>query len=341
MLEPFGVTGSEETLYRALLTAGDATPTALAESVGQSPALTGRRLRALEAKGLVVRTRGRSVRFRAAPPDLAIEVLALDQQQRIERARSAAAEFAALRSGGARSRGVPLMVVRGPEANTRRYLQAQLAAREEVLILDKPPYLADGVEPQYDLQLELMARGVTYRTVYDSRSLEEPGQFERVERLARAGERARVVNGVPLKMLITDRSSGLLPLGSGDPREGDSREGDPRDGGLREGGLREGGLRESVALEPSPLLDGLLALFESLWAQGTPLWSSPREAGLDTVGRRMLGYAIAGCTDAAIARRTGLSKRTVERRMRALMDALGARTRFQAGLQASRRGLAE
>ncbi|MGY0459779.1 helix-turn-helix transcriptional regulator [Kitasatospora sp. cg17-2] len=331
MLEPFGVTGSEETLYRALLTAGDATLAALAESVGQSPALTGRRLRALEAKGLVVRTRGRSVRFRAAPPDLAIEVLALDQQQRIERARAAAAEFAALRPGGARSRGVPLMVVRGPEANTRRYLQAQLAAREEVLILDKPPYLADGVEPQYDLQLELMARGVTYRTVYDSRSLEEPGQFERVEQLVRAGERARVVNGVPLKMLITDRSSGLLPLGSGDPREGGSHEGGPRDGGPR----------ESVALEPSPLLDGLLALFESLWAQGTPLWSSPREAGLDTVGRRMLGYAIAGCTDAAIARRTGLSKRTVERRMRALMDALGARTRFQAGLQASRRGLAD
>ncbi|MFD7416788.1 winged helix-turn-helix transcriptional regulator [Kitasatospora purpeofusca] len=336
MLEPFGVTGSEETLYRALLTAGDATLAALAESVGQSPALTGRRLRALEAKGLVVRTRGRSVRFRAAPPDLAIEVLALDQQQRIERARAAAAEFAALRPGGARSRGVPLMVVRGPEANTRRYLQAQLAAREEVLILDKPPYLADGVEPQYDLQLELMARGVTYRTVYDSRSLEEPGQFERVEQLVRAGERARVVNGVPLKMLITDRSSGLLPLGSGDPREGGSHEGGPRDGGPRGGGPRE-----SVALEPSPLLDGLLALFESLWAQGTPLWSSPREAGLDTVGRRMLGYAIAGCTDAAIARRTGLSKRTVERRMRALMDALGARTRFQAGLQASRRGLAD
>ncbi|MFD8323000.1 helix-turn-helix transcriptional regulator [Kitasatospora purpeofusca] len=336
MLEPFGVTGSEETLYRVLLTAGDATLAALAESVGQSPALTGRRLRALEAKGLVVRTRGRSVRFRAAPPDLAIEVLALDQQQRIERARAAAAEFAALRPGGARSRGVPLMVVRGPEANTRRYLQAQLAAREEVLILDKPPYLADGVEPQYDLQLELMARGVTYRTVYDSRSLEEPGQFERVEQLVRAGERARVVNGVPLKMLITDRSSGLLPLGSGDPREGGSHE-----GASHEGGPRDGGPRESVALEPSPLLDGLLALFESLWAQGTPLWSSPREAGLDTVGRRMLGYAIAGCTDAAIARRTGLSKRTVERRMRALMDALGARTRFQAGLQASRRGLAD
>ncbi|MFB7620267.1 helix-turn-helix domain-containing protein [Kitasatospora sp. NPDC056181] len=316
MLGPFGVSESEERVYRAVLAAGDPTLAALAESVGQTPALTGRRLRALEAKGLVVRTRERPARFRAAPPDLAIEVLALDEHQRIETARAAAAEFAAIRQGGARSREVPLMVVRGPEANTRRYLQAQLAARAEVLILDKPPYLADGVEPQHDLQLELMARGVTYRTVYDSRSLEDPGQFERAEQLARAGEQARVVNGVPLKMLITDRSSGLLPLVFSEPRE-------------------------SVVLEPSPLLDGLLALFECLWEHGTPLWSLPRQEGLDTASRRMLGYAAAGYTDDAIARRTGLGKRTVERRMRSLMDALGARTRFQAGLQASRRGLAE
>jgi DNA-binding NarL/FixJ family response regulator len=34
-----------------------------------------------------------------------------------------------------------------------------------------------------------------------------------------------------------------------------------------------------------------------------------------------------------------VSQRTVERRVRALMDQLGAGTRFQAGVQAGRRGL--
>lgn len=39
-----------------------------------------------------------------------------------------------------------------------------------------------------------------------------------------------------------------------------------------------------------------------------------------------------GATDAAIARRLGVSERTVQRDVRDLLGRLGARTRFQAGL---------
>lgn len=42
--------------------------------------------------------------------------------------------------------------------------------------------------------------------------------------------------------------------------------------------------------------------------------------------------------DESIARQTGLSIRTLRRRMRRLLDLLGAQTRFQAGMQAARRG---
>jgi DNA-binding NarL/FixJ family response regulator len=40
-----------------------------------------------------------------------------------------------------------------------------------------------------------------------------------------------------------------------------------------------------------------------------------------------------------IARQVRISQRTVERRLRAIMDELGATTRFQAGVQAAKRGL--
>ncbi|MFF5212658.1 hypothetical protein [Streptosporangium sp. NPDC000396] len=45
-----------------------------------------------------------------------------------------------------------------------------------------------------------------------------------------------------------------------------------------------------------------------------------------------------GATDEAIARRLGLGRRTVVRRVSALQRTLGATTRFQAGVQAARRG---
>ncbi|MGW4898243.1 helix-turn-helix domain-containing protein [Kitasatospora sp. NPDC004240] len=314
MLAPFGINDTEEQLYRTLLTLAEPTLAELAAAVGAVASGVARRLRALEEKGLVSRTPTRPVRYRPAPPDLAFEILALDRHKRIEQARLAAGELTGLWEASVRARSVPLQVVGGHDSNTQRYLQTQLAATEEVLTLDRPPYIEEGVEPQYRLQLDLMARGVRYRTVYDRRSLEEPGQFERVRRLTQHGEQARVLDGVPLKMLITDRGSGLVPFVLA-------------------------GERQSVVLDRSPLLDGLIALFEALWERATPLWSTRTAGGLDASDEQMLGFAAAGCTDESIARRTGLSKRTVERRMRHLMDVLGARTRFQAGLQAGRRGL--
>ena len=65
-----------------------------------------------------------------------------------------------------------------------------------------------------------------------------------------------------------------------------------------------------------------------------------RRRGLPTRrDQTILALLAAGAPDATIARQTGVSQRTVERRVRALMDRLGAGTRFQAGVQAARRGL--
>jgi DNA-binding NarL/FixJ family response regulator len=47
----------------------------------------------------------------------------------------------------------------------------------------------------------------------------------------------------------------------------------------------------------------------------------------------------AGLKDEAIARQLGVSLRTIHRRTGDLLDRLGARTRFQAGMQAARQGL--
>jgi DNA-binding NarL/FixJ family response regulator len=52
--------------------------------------------------------------------------------------------------------------------------------------------------------------------------------------------------------------------------------------------------------------------------------------------KRLLTYLSAGLTDESIAREFGVSERTVARRISRLQEALGAQTRFQLGVQASR-----
>ena len=80
------------------------------------------------------------------------------------------------------------------------------------------------------------------------------------------------------------------------------------------------------------------ALFERFWQLATPVSPPDEPQELEERDTMVLRLMAAGVADASIARQTGISQRTVERRVRYLMERLGAQTRFQAGVQASRRG---
>ena len=80
------------------------------------------------------------------------------------------------------------------------------------------------------------------------------------------------------------------------------------------------------------------ALFDRFWQLATPVMETDEPQGLDERDATVLRLMAAGVADASIARQTGISQRTVERRVRYVMERLGAQTRFQAGVQASRRG---
>jgi DNA-binding CsgD family transcriptional regulator len=66
------------------------------------------------------------------------------------------------------------------------------------------------------------------------------------------------------------------------------------------------------------------------------------EAGCCTLGapeERTLRLILGGLTDAAAAHRLGVSQRTVQRRIRILMDAWGCRNRMQLGRRAALAGI--
>jgi DNA-binding CsgD family transcriptional regulator len=208
----------------------------------------------------------------------------------------------------------------GQDAAARRFEELQRAARVEVLLCVAPPY----VVPLQDngLQVERLAAGVSYRVIYDRCALEAAGAVDHVRRCVAAGEEARALSGVPMKLAIADRSLALVPRHNGRPS------------------LDAG----HVLVHESALLDALVTLFEALWAQATPLQVdvsgelSELEERLSADDAALLSLFLSGLTDQAIANQLGLSLRTVQRRVRRLMDAAGATTRIQLGWQASRRG---
>jgi DNA-binding CsgD family transcriptional regulator len=293
VLEALGVCSEDEQLYRALLARPESTALHLVEVTGWPTARVTRHLRSLLNLGLASRTPGRPARYTPAVPEAAVELLALRRQAAIVEARLGAsvltAEFRAATESG------PFTVIRGAEAIAQRYQQAQQAAQSEVVVLD-------AVLPVR------AARGVVYRMVYDMALLVDPASLDAARA---AGTSCRMLRDVPLKLVVVDRRTGLLPTGPD----------------------------VVVELGPSSLLDGLLRLFELLWQQATPLAFEPSDGPLSPEDQQLLALAAAGLTDQAIARRLGVAQRTVERRMQRILKALDATTRFQAGLRAGQRGL--
>ncbi|MFJ6772826.1 LuxR family transcriptional regulator [Kitasatospora sp. NPDC091257] len=167
---------------------------------------------------------------------------------------------------------------------------------------------------------EALTRGVTCTVVYGARVLRDGAARQAVRTSVGLGERARVFPEVPLNMGICDDRFALVcpPAGDWDRRH-------------------------HIVVRRSDLLDSLIGVFESFWQIAVPLPAAVEAA--DDAGtapgvesRQLLTYLSGGLTDESIAREIGVSERTVARRITRLQELLGARTRFQLGVQASRRG---
>lgn len=128
-------------------------------------------------------------------------------------------------------------------------------------------------------------------------------------------------------MAIADRSVGLCPLvtdrgGPGEPT--------------------------AALIRDSYLLTALVALFESYWSSASPLHLSGRgdetllvedyRQSVSSDERYLLSLLVAGVSDKAMATQLGVSQRTVQRRIRDLMDRVGADSRTQLAWQVASRG---
>ncbi|MBO0810414.1 MAG: response regulator transcription factor [Microlunatus sp.] len=87
-------------------------------------------------------------------------------------------------------------------------------------------------------------------------------------------------------------------------------------------------------------VQGVLSLFEAAWRSATDLAiCDARVAEIRQIAPQVLDLLGQGVKDESAARALGLGVRTYRRRVADLMDALGAESRFQAGVRARELGL--
>ncbi|MFE4309448.1 helix-turn-helix domain-containing protein [Streptomyces sp. NPDC056891] len=347
MLEAAGVDADEERVYRFLLGVREADTAGIAGQLGLDESRVQWLLTSLHDKGLVGRAAeppgGGPERYVPMAPDAALRPLLLRGHEALEWARRGVEQLAEeYRAGGRRhDAGQLVEVITGASVIRQRLRQMAYGAGEMRWLCKARPVALAAAEN--DEEWELLARGVRYKTIYERELLEGPGMVDNVARSIRAGEQARAVGTLPVRLVIADSSMAICPLvyESGEGLDGTERAAGPAD---------RVGEPTAAVIHSSSLLDALIALFESQWAAATPLHVTDSGELADFDGgpnpavhladdeRYLLSLIVAGVADKAIASQLWVSQRTVQRRIQALMQRAGALTRTQLVWQVAQRG---
>lgn len=321
MLEAIGMDESHTAVYRLLL----GMPSADLEEIARGTALSMRAARSileeLEELGLIARQASAPDRVVASPPSVALRPILLEHERRLSSAHEALVHLSDLYRDGTAQRAAPdvIDVVLGADAVVQRLGQLQASAEREVrvFVLEDIALVSGAENVEEDRAL---ARGVRYRVIAERAVLERPGFIETVRGLEPLGEEVRVLQSLPTRLFIADDTFALLPMHS-------------------PGNERVSG---ALLVHPSPLFDLIASMFEESWSRAARLFADRAEVEElgqeEQTDRDLLRLLLLGMTDVSAGAQLGLSLRTVQRRVAALLDRAEVTTRIQLGAEAIRRG---
>ena len=310
-----GLARSAELVYRTMLGRVRWQRTELAQTLGWSEDEVRRVVENLHSDGLVTASADEAGALRAVEPAVALPAVAsrscrasgdgliptVDALDRFVAAHERGGEQNRDRGGA------------GGMDHLGRCVERLAARATDRLTLLVPTYTPGSFEFAKGIVEAVLRRGVGLRLVWSAHLLANPAVEAYTTWLLNREVVPRTVEYVPCRTVIVDHTAAV--------------EVDP----VR--GIRF--RRDPCALEP------LGAVADRLWANGTEVQrvTAPRsETPAHSRDEMVLRLLAKGLTDDAVARRIGVSVRTVRNDVASAMSVLDARSRFQAGVLAAQRG---
>lgn len=262
--------------------------------------------------------------FEAVNPVLAIEALIerrsqelLDLHRDVLACRAAVARFHKLfdRERELETIETGVQQVIGLDAVRESLAELAFFARSGVMSVQPGgPQSAEAIEASRPLDHRAIRRGLKMRVIHERSVFDDELNRGYLRELTELGVEARVSDRRLDRMVIFDSAVAVVPL-------------DPRDS-------RAGAL---IVRQPG-LVSGFVGLFEQHWdlAEDLP-WDHVDEGPTDT-DTAILTLLAKGATDEQIAREIAISVRHLRRHISRLMQRLNASSRFEAGVEATRRG---
>lgn len=192
--------------------------------------------------------------------------------------------------------------------------QLSSVRREVASLLPAGPYPVEVMRSSWDQDTALLNNGVALKVMYQADAVRTPPMMQYVSDLASVGANIRIVRRQVHRIMIFDRRVVFVAVKA-----------DTTD------------LPYLMISEP--------ALVRSLCNQFAADWRVAHSIGITAEDvldyervREVLRVLATGATDESAARQLGVSDRTIRRRVAAVMELLGATSRFEAGVKAVETG---
>lgn len=153
-------------------------------------------------------------------------------------------------------------IIKNPMQIHKRFQQLTVESKKEILILTKPPYAGNQTQvvEQFRQQARLMKRGVKVKSIYEIPK--EPAAknwwIQVVNKAVEAGEDARAIDELPMKLAIFDEQIVLYTL---------------EDPVLRQSSVT------TMIIEHRSLAKSLKMLFNNIWSTAMDYHSIKKEGG--------------------------------------------------------------
>ncbi|AXI78443.1 helix-turn-helix domain-containing protein [Peterkaempfera bronchialis] len=283
----------------------------------------GRALRELQAMGLLVPdTEQQGVLVAVDPRQLAVSLSASWQREALDLlSRSVALPdelhqlseaYEAIsrhsQSGGA------IEYVRGTvEINQRLLLLSRDSSREVLTAQPGGGRRQRTMAAARDRDSEVLRRGVSRRTIYQPSARYSAPTRQYADSMTRAGGEVRTLNEPFLRLMIFDQRVGVIPVTGGAPNDA------------------------AAFIEDEAVVGYLVNVFESLWERAIPFLGTVQVPPQVVSGLRqqILRFMAQGVGHRVIARRLGLSERTLARHIAEMREEYGVETLFQLGWKAA------
>ena len=210
-----GLTQYEARVYLALIRRDASTPGEVATLAGVPRPRIYDVLHSLVAKGLASERPGRTAKYLATAPADAMERLVAARRQHMDLvealARAVTDELTpAFEEGQGHDSPLDYIeVIRDPEMIARRFVELEGQVTQEMLAFSKSPAALRVDHNTAGIEL---AATHPLRSVYEFSVLEDPVQREGVRRFVLAGEQARFVAELPMKLALMDERTVMFAM---------------------------------------------------------------------------------------------------------------------------------